>query len=268
MNPLGSHLFFSSFFLLLKRIKSWALSWVYCDLDFERLQIKTVSHWINNFIENKFKFNIPQLPQCPKVIGLYFQSYSIIEHKDWHKLLGLLLDLDMLSFWTTSGIVFAQLLYLVVIISWAISLRRVLLRASDWQIATWKGGNNRLTLKFILQTVHYVCCDVWWGEYFGTELYSMMSPRWELQCEMNFNLKVFTQRGEEKKTACFILSGKSVGKLYSTITEANPNPNLLSIFTLQNKLILYSSKDIVTAMFKPGSLTTKLTGYCETNSEL
>lgn len=97
----------------------------------------------------------------------------------------MLLDLDMLLFWTTSGIVFAQLLYLVVIISWAIPLWRVILRASDWQIATWKGGNNRLTRKFILQTVHYMCSDVQWGEYFGT----MMSPSWELQCEMNFNLK-------------------------------------------------------------------------------
>ncbi len=94
---------------------------------------------------------------------------------------------------------FAQLLYLVVIIPWAISLWRVILRASDWQIATWKRGNNRLTLKFISQTVHYVRSDVRWGEYFGTELYSMMSPSWELLCEMNFNLRVFTQRGEGGK---------------------------------------------------------------------
>ena len=75
----------------------------------------------------------------------------------------------------------------------------MILRASDWQIATWTGGNNRLTLKFISQTVHYVRSEVRWGEYFGTELYSMMSPSWELQCEMNFNFKVFTQRGERRR---------------------------------------------------------------------
>lgn len=128
-----------------------------------------------------------------------------MEYKYWYKWLRLLLDLDMLLFWTTSGIMFAQLLYLVGIISWAISLWGDILKASDRQIATWKGGNNRLTLKFILQTVHYVRSDVWWGEYFGTELYSMMLPSWELQCEMNFNLKVFTQGGAENSSLLYLI---------------------------------------------------------------
>lgn len=136
-----------------------------------------------------------------------------MEYKNWYKLLRLLLDLDMLLFWTTSGIVFAQLLYLVVIISWAIPLRRVILRASDWQIATWKWGNNRLTLKFISQTVHYVRSDVWWGEYFGTGLYAVMSPSWELLCEMNFNLKVFTLRGAENSSSLLYLIWKVRGKI-------------------------------------------------------
>lgn len=119
----------------------------------------------------------------------------------------------MLLFWTSSGSVFAPLLYLVVIISGAISLGRMILRASDWQIATWKGGNNRLTLKFISQTVHYACSDVRWGEYFGTGLYSMMSLSWEFLCEMNFNLKVFTQREEAKNCSLLYLIWKVRGKI-------------------------------------------------------
>lgn len=170
----------------------------------------------------------------------------------------------MLLFWTTPGIVFAQLLYLVVIISWAISLLRMILRASDWQIATWKGGNNRLTVKFISQTVHYVRSDVRRGEYFGTELYSMMSPSWELQCEMNFNLEVFTQRWEEEKNSSSLyliwkVSGKIILRHYKGKSQIrSPSPFLPP----QNKLISFSSWDSVSAVFKPGSPTTKLTRYC------
>lgn len=144
----------------------------------------------------------------PKVIGLYFQSYSTLEYKEWHNLLRLLLDLDMLLFGTTSGIVFAQLLYLVVIISRAISLWRVILGASDWQIATWKRGNNRLTLKFISQTVHYVRTDVWWGEYCGVIFHDVTKLGVTVWNEFQFE-SVYTERRGEKTVACFILSGKS-----------------------------------------------------------
>lgn len=151
---------------------------------------------------------------------------------------------------------FAQLLYLVVIISWAISLRRVILRASNWQIATWKGGNNRLTLALTSQTVHYVRPDARRGEYFGMEAHSVMSPSAEVfQCEMNSNSAVFTQT-KTKRRAGFILSGKS------DYTRAYPKFNMLSFITslkcdMCEKCVLFP--DVTAAPFKPRSLTFKLT---------
>lgn len=117
----------------------------------------------------------------------------------------------------------------------------MILGASDWQIATWKEGNNRLTLKFILQTVHYACSDVRWGEYFGTELYSMMSLS---SCVKWISIWKCLHKGKRQKTAAgFILSGKSEGKLYCTITEAYPKSNFLStlLLALQSKLISFLS---------------------------
>lgn len=143
----------------------------------------------------------------------------------------------------------------------------MILGASDWQIATWKEGNNRLTLKFILQTVHYACSDVRWGEYFGTELYSMMSLSF---CVKWISIWKCLHKGKRQKTAAgFILSGKSEGKLYCTITEAYPKSNFLStlLLTLRSKLISflsYFSEETVIFVF---GLTIKLIAYCKTKSK-
>ncbi len=96
----------------------------------------------------------------------------------------------------------------------------------------------------------------------------MMSPSWELLCEMNFNLRVFTQRGEGENSSLLYLIWKVREKIILHHYRGKSQIQLAFHFHFTKQTYLIFIQDVVTAVFKLGSLTIKLTRYCEAKLEL